>query len=563
MMLKYIISVAVITGAILPNNVIVHSYLIPRPSTPLMISSSSALTSRGHCNNNRWAASRPSMIQLRSVVRSWQPTSSIYDTRSIRDSGISSRSSSTRLSSGSFYDDFEDFSDFDDLGGSSNSDNDEGKKSSSKGGSSDENKPVSASSSSVSGGVSGGVGTGSDDAVMKELRKRMNDLSKQREDDDIYDIDDEDDDDDESYSDSGSALPDLEGNTITNIDDLIEFAQQKAREKKAKSDTDDDDDSTLFSGSGGNTWEDENWARPIPLKDLDSGKEFDIEDLLEGGIVLVANPAKFCSDLADANDDNKSKKGKGKKDNSNSFLGGLFDDPFPMSSSQSSNSISPALLAKFGITLPPSPDLGPDRRADLLPVVMLIGRDDIRGSQAVLMNRRTGNLIGDLPANAFEEDGKNDDDGKGDNPFASHPLSAFMIQPLWWAGSSPGGQNDVDDEGKTTSRGGIRGIDMVHACPYVDGSVPLLKSDGLYWGGSPIQAQEAMKDSRLEKPLSGFDFKFFIQTTRWLPSQVCSYDVLCSLPSFVMLLLTSLKTCMDLNLIPLCMHYPFAAGAGN
>ena len=121
----------------------------------------------------------------------------------------------------------------------------------------------------------------------------------------------------------------------------------------------------------------------------------------------------------------------------------------------------------------------------------------------------------------------------------------------------------MDDEGKTTSRGGIRGIDMVHACPYVDGSVPILKSDGLYWGGSPIQAQEAMKDSRLEKPLSGFDFKFFIQTTRWLPSQVCSYDVLCFLPSFGIVFLTSLKTCMDLNLIPLCMHYPFAAGAGN
>ena len=63
---------------------------------------------------------------------------------------------------------------------------------------------------------------------------------------------------------------------------------------------------------------------------------------------------------------------------------------------------------------------------------------------------------------------------------------------------------------------------MVHACPYVNGSVPLARSDGLYWGGSPVQAQEAMKDDRLERPLSGFDFKFFIQTTRGLPSQVRS-----------------------------------------
>ena len=165
-----------------------------------------------------------------------------------------------------------------------------------------------------------------------------------------------------------------------------------------------------------------------------------------------------------------------------------------------------------------SPDLGPDRRADLLPVVMFIGTDTVRGSQAVLMNRRTGNLIGDLPTNAFEDDIVKDED----DPFASHPLGAFMIQPLWWAGSSPGG--NADDE-NPSNRGGINAIDMIHACPYVDGSVALPKSDGLYWGGSPIQAQKAMKDERLEKPLSGFDFKFYIQTTRWLPSQVCHFCV--------------------------------------
>merc|ERR1712085_165735 len=91
-----------------------------------------------------------------------------------------------------------------------------------------------------------------------------------------------------------------------------------------------------------------------------------------------------------------------------------------------------------------------------------------------------------------------------------------MIQPLWWAGSSPGGISAGEDE--PNRGGGIKAIDMVHACPYVNGSVPLAQSDGLYWGGNPVQAQEAMKDIRLEKPLSGFDFKFFIQTTRWLPN---------------------------------------------
>ena len=165
-------------------------------------------------------------------------------------------------------------------------------------------------------------------------------------------------------------------------------------------------------------------------------------------------------------------------------------------------------------------------------MVLLIDRDPVRGCQAVLMNRRTGNLMGDLPANVFETTrtttGPDDDDGDGPPPSSpmSHPLSAFMIQPLWWAGSSPGGNMVGNDGGPSRGvgggggGGGISAIDMVHACPYVNGSVPLPMSDGLYWGGSPVQAQEAMKDGRLEKPLSGFNLKFFIQTTRWLPSQV-------------------------------------------
>ncbi|KAL7540588.1 hypothetical protein ACHAWF_006727 [Thalassiosira exigua] len=398
----------------------------------------------------RW---RPSMLQLRRVVRSWQPTSS-------------------RLSS-SFYDDFEDFGEL----GSNDPSKDEGDEK----GSGDISK-----ADSIGGGNAGGA---TDDAVMKELRKRMNDLSQQREDDDdIYDEDDD--------SDSGSALPDLEGQEISSIDDLIGFAQAKAREKAQETKGGD-----VFPGGG--TWEDENWARPVPHVDDATGKTVDLDGILEGGVVLIANPAKFCSDLAE------------EKPKQKGFLGGLFDDPFPTLDSMAPGSISPALLAKFGITLPPSPDLGPDRRADLLPVVLLIDRDPVKGCQAVLMNRRTGNLMGDLPPTLFESTA-GDDNGDG---FSPHPLSAFMIQPLWWAGSSPGG-NSNDDGSPSNRGGGVKAIDMVHACPYVNGSVPLEKSDGLHWGGSPVQAQEAMKDSRLEKPLSGFDFKFFIQSTRWLPDQL-------------------------------------------
>ena len=68
--------------------------------------------------------------------------------------------------------------------------------------------------------------------------------------------------------------------------------------------------------------------------------------------MLIANPAKFCSNLSEAN--RVDKKGKG-----NSFFEGLFDDPFPTSQYRSTSSISPALLAKFGITLPRLPTSGP------------------------------------------------------------------------------------------------------------------------------------------------------------------------------------------------------------
>lgn len=417
---------------------------------------------------------RPSMLQLRRVVRSWSSAA--------RDSRLPS----------SFYDDFEDFGEL----GSNDSNGDEG-----GAGEAGDDKSKAASA----GARADDASSADDDAVMKELRKRMSDL--QNDDDDEEDEDEEDDNDTSDDFDSGSALPDLEGNTISNIDDLIGFAQAKARESKQNT--------KGTSSLGGGTWEDENWARPVPYLDETTGELLNFEDVLEGGVVLVANPAKFCSDLVDG-------KGKDKpKQKGNAFLGGLFDDPFPTSqSSKSSNTISPALLAKFGITLPPSPDLGPDRRADLLPVVLLINRDPLMGCQAVLMNRRTGNLMGDLPPSIFDTDDEDDtSDGAG---YPTHPLGAFMIQPLWWAGSSPGGSAN-DEDNPSDRGGGLKAIDMVHACPYVKDCVSLPKSDGLYWGGNPVEAQNAMKDSRLEKPMSGFDFKFFIQTTRWLPNQVCVY----------------------------------------
>ena len=462
-------------------------------------------------SSSRWTArpnARPSMFQLRRAVRSWDYQSSIS------------------LSS-SFYDDFEDFEDFGELGSSGsggsndNNANDEDKKE--QDGDNSNNKSSNSNAESIS-SDSSSISASGDDAVMNSLRNRMADLSKQRDEEDDFDDeeeeeDEEEDDEDDDYMDSGSALPDLEGNTLSSIDDLIGFAQAKAREKAKDSKTGGDKSSSILGG----TWEDENWARSVSRVDESTGEILDFSDILEGGVVLIANPAKFCSDLTDDSDNND----KGKK--GGKILGGLFDDPFPQSTGSgggksSTNNISPALLAKFGITLPPSPDLGPDRRADLLPVVLLIDRDQVKGCQAVLMNRRTGNLMGDLPPSLFEsaEGSSGEDTDIDESGYTPHPLSAFMIQPLWWAGSSPGGNGMGDEEGANRG-GGVKAIDMIHACPYVNGSVPLDKSDGLYWGGNPVQAQEAMKDGRLEKPLSGFDFKFFIQTTRWLPSQVCFF----------------------------------------
>jgi hypothetical protein len=208
------------------------------------------------------------------------------------------------------------------------------------------------------------------------------------------------------------------------------------------------DELISFATAKASEEESTDWAKP--------------QNKIEAGTVLVANPAKFCADFEGS--------------------------PRPSSS----------LLSKFGLTLPPPADLGPDRRADLLPVLVLLERHALRGSQAVLLNRRTGYLLGDLEQQTAEG-----------GAAAAPKLGAFMIQPLWFGGTSAG------SEETSTS-----GLDMLHLCPAVKGAKQLT-SDGLYWGGDPSQAQDAMNDPSLDRAMSGFDFKFFVQSTRWLPLQVC------------------------------------------
>jgi hypothetical protein len=293
------------------------------------------------------------------------------------------------------------------------------------------------------------------------------DFEKFDEEDDDDDDDEEDDDDGSKYEvqldqdavadfrsrmgslfgDESSSMSSLqeteEDEKPLSVDDLISYAT------KSKSSS---------SSSPAATTE---WARAI--------------DALTPGVILLANPAKFCPDLG-----------------------------------TTSSTPSPRLLNKFGLTLPPPADLGPDRRADLLPVLVLLDRHPLRGSQAVLLNRRTGYLLGDLEQQPQEDD---DDDNSQQQQQASLPprLGAFMIQPLWFGGTSAGGT----DDGISSSSG----LDMLHLCPTVAGAKRLTE-DGMYWGGDPVQAQDAMTDPSLDRIMTGFDFKFFVQSTRWLPLQL-------------------------------------------
>lgn len=214
--------------------------------------------------------------------------------------------------------------------------------------------------------------------------------------------------------------------TESAVDELISFATTGSAKKKEAP---------------------EDWAKPVQQ--------------IEPGTVLVANPAKFCSDWDGAS--SPSQPGR-------------------------------RLLAKYGLTQPPPVELGPDRRADLLPVLFVVDIDKTKGCRAVLLNRRTGHLLGDL-----ERPPGPDDDPDEPTPL----LEKFCVQPLWFGG--------VDNASM--------GIDMLHQCPAVEGARKLT-DDGLYWGGDPVQAQDAMSDPSLERVFTGFDFKFFVQSTMFAPGQV-------------------------------------------
>ena len=301
-----------------------------------------------------------------------------------------------------------------------------------------------------------------DDAALASFRSKM---------DSIFDEDDEDEEEDEEddagdFSYENEGIGKVEG--LDSVDDLIKFATSPTAEDESPAE----------------------WARPFDLTDDASN--------LKAGTVLIANPAMFCNDFVDPRPDVKA----ASSESGGGMLGGLLG-AIGGGSDDGPTSPSPALLAKFGLTLPPPADLGPDRRADLLPVLVVLDRHPLKGCQAVLLNRRTGYLLGDLEAQAA-----------GDVAAGPPKLGAFFIQPLWFGGTSAGENEDGDEK-----VGGSGGLGMLHMCPAVDGAKQLTE-DGLYWGGDPGQAQDAMNDPSLPAPLTGFDFKFFVQCTRWLPMQL-------------------------------------------
>jgi len=262
--------------------------------------------------------------------------------------------------------------------------------------------------------------------------------------------------------------------SFSSLDELISFATSQSS-------------SSLSSTSTNKESEPTDWATPINPSDAASS--------LQGGLVLIANPEKFCSDFTTPITNESSSSAK--NNNKNNFRP------------------SPALLAKFGLTLPPPVELGPDRRADLLPVMVLLDKHPLKGCQALLLNRRTGYLMGDLEETPpLPTDNQSTSSSSPPSQSQLQPkLGAFMIQPLWFGGTSS--SNAYQPSSSSSNKNNNNN----NKCPTVPNAKQITE-DGLYWGGDPVDAVDAMNDPSFERPMSGFDFKFFVQSTRWLPTQL-------------------------------------------
>ena len=169
----------------------------------------------------------------------------------------------------------------------------------------------------------------------------------------------------------------------------------------------------------------------------DGGPRIAQASSLAAGQVLVANPERFCS--------------------RNPFSRPVRD------------------LSRFGLQGPIDDDeLSPDMKAQMLPVLVLIEHNK-DGSRALLMERRTGALMGDVSMDDY---------------------GCVAISPLWLGGTAK--QNSLY---------------VVHNVPGFDGATEV--SDGLFLGGwseaRPKVADSSLADSR---------FKFFLGATEWGAGQL-------------------------------------------
>jgi len=159
---------------------------------------------------------------------------------------------------------------------------------------------------------------------------------------------------------------------------------------------------------------------------------------LAPGQVLVANPERFCS--------------------RNPFSRPVKD------------------LGRFGLQGPIDDDrLSPDMKAQMLPVLFLTEHSSSGSTRALLMERRTGALMGDV---SMEDYG------------------CVAISPLWLGGTEK--QNSLY---------------VVHDASDVDGATQI--ADGLYLGGWS-DARPRVADSSLAEGR----FKFFLGVTEWAAGQL-------------------------------------------
>ncbi|KAG5184952.1 hypothetical protein JKP88DRAFT_185555, partial [Tribonema minus] len=132
-------------------------------------------------------------------------------------------------------------------------------------------------------------------------------------------------------------------------------------------------------------------------------------------------------------------------------------------------------LQRFGLPEPIPQVISPDRQADLLPCILLVQHGP-RGSIGVMLNRRTGMLMGDL----------------------GEDMSAFMIQPIFLGGTL-----------------GSQSLSFIHTYPEV-AQAEQVTEDGLFFGGDFKSAVHCVR----EGIGSGFNFRFFVQYTQWGPGEL-------------------------------------------